>query len=76
MKLTKNISLDRLPSRFRCQRCDRADYVSLKERAGHVFRQDQRRSARAYQGAWPSPIAFALTKTWSGRMLQSNQERL
>ncbi|MBB2841247.1 UNVERIFIED_ORG: hypothetical protein GGE64_005029 [Rhizobium etli] len=30
LKLTKNISLDRLPSRFRCQRCDRADYVSLK----------------------------------------------
>jgi len=29
LKLTADVSLDRLPSRFHCQRCDRADYMVL-----------------------------------------------
>ncbi|WP_260687617.1 hypothetical protein [Rhizobium bangladeshense] len=30
LKLTKDVSLDRLASRFRCVRCNRGDYMSLK----------------------------------------------
>ncbi|KPH09114.1 hypothetical protein CO657_19790 [Rhizobium acidisoli] len=30
LKLTPNVSLDRLAGRFRCQRCDRADYMVLR----------------------------------------------
>jgi len=36
-----------------------------------IFPSGQRRSARTYQEVCPSPIASALTKTCSGRMLQS-----
>jgi len=45
--------------------------VSANPKGQASFRQDQRRSARTYQEVCPSPIAFALTKTCSGRMLQS-----
>jgi len=45
--------------------------VSANPKGRASFRQDQRRSARPYLGVCPSPIAFALTKTCSGRMLQS-----
>nr|WP_064245308.1 hypothetical protein [Rhizobium leguminosarum]OAP96854.1 hypothetical protein A4U53_11745 [Rhizobium leguminosarum] len=30
LKLTTNVSLDRLACRFHCERCDRGDYMSLK----------------------------------------------
>jgi hypothetical protein len=30
LKLTTNVSLERMASRFRCERCDRRDYMSLK----------------------------------------------
>ncbi|AIC25725.1 hypothetical protein AMC82_CH01123 [Rhizobium phaseoli] len=30
LKLTENVSLDRMASRFHCQRCDRSDYMVLK----------------------------------------------
>ena len=30
LKLTANVSLDRLASRFHCLRCDRSDYMVLK----------------------------------------------
>ncbi|TBH22195.1 hypothetical protein ELG64_01070 [Rhizobium leguminosarum] len=30
LKLTTNVSLARLASRFRCERCDRGDYMNLK----------------------------------------------
>jgi len=45
--------------------------VSANPKGRAYFRQDQRRSARTYQRVCPSPIASALTKTCSGRMLQS-----
>jgi len=45
--------------------------VSANPKGRASFRQDQRRSARTYLEVCPSPIAFALTKTCSGRMLQS-----
>jgi len=50
--------------------------VSANPQGRASFRRDQRRSARTYQGVCPSPIAFAPTKTCSGRMLQSNKETL
>ncbi|MBX4908397.1 MULTISPECIES: hypothetical protein [Rhizobium] len=30
LKLTKDVSLDRLAGRFRCQLCDRREYMNLK----------------------------------------------
>ncbi|MBY5709693.1 hypothetical protein [Rhizobium leguminosarum] len=30
LQLTPDVSLDRLASRFHCERCDRGDYMSLK----------------------------------------------
>jgi len=47
----------------------RPDSANPKGRAS--LRQDQRRSGRTYLEVCPSPIAFALSKTCSGRMLQS-----
>lgn len=32
LKLTTNVSLDRLASRFRCERCNRSDYMGLTVR--------------------------------------------
>ncbi|KQZ92190.1 hypothetical protein ASD74_19970 [Rhizobium sp. Root564] len=50
--------------------------VSTNPKGRASFRQAQRRSARPYPWVCPSPIAFALTKTCSGRTFLFNKETL
>ncbi|GLR61040.1 hypothetical protein GCM10007919_57690 [Rhizobium indigoferae] len=50
--------------------------VSANPKGRASFRQGKGDLARTYQEVCPSPIAFALTKICSGRILQSNPERL
>ncbi|MGO6685508.1 hypothetical protein, partial [Rhizobium leguminosarum] len=50
--------------------------VSADPKGRASLRQDKGDRLGRTKGYAPSPIAFALTKTCSGRMLQSNPERL